>query len=68
MSLNEIKEIFENATLGELLDEWELAYKRYPSEVIGLLLEELERRNPEAFKAWIEQDKHEKTLSEFMTA
>lgn len=68
MNLNEIKEIFENATLGELLDEWELAQSNYPGEVIGALLEELERRNPTAFREWLEQERHEKSLSEYMTA
>lgn len=68
MTLEEVKEIFENAQLAELLEEWELAYDRYPGEIIALLLEELERRNPKAFREWLEQDKHEKTLSEYMTA
>jgi hypothetical protein len=67
MTLQEIKEIYENATLGELLDEWDLAQGNYPGEVIGALLEELERRNPAAFKMWLEQDLHERELKEFMT-
>lgn len=66
MYLEEIKEIYENATLGELLDEWDLAQGKYPGEVIGVLLEELEKRNPTAFREWLEQDLHDKELKEFM--
>ena len=68
ITLEEIKEALENAPLADLLDEWELAHDKHSPEIIGLLLEELESRNPEAFKKWLEQDRHEKSLTEFMTA
>lgn len=68
ITLEEVKEALQYAQLSELLDEWELAHDKHSSEVIGLLLEELHNRNPEAFNAWLSQDKHDKSLREFMTA
>ncbi len=67
--LEQVKEGLQNAQLTELLDEWEMAlkYDKYDSHIRGLLLDELRSRNPEAFQKWLEQDKYEKTLSEFMT-
>lgn len=66
MTKQEMQETLAYAQLGELLEAWEMADK-LSGEAIGLLLEELESRNPVAFKKWLEQDKQEKTLSEFMT-
>ena len=66
MTEQEMRETLTYAQLGELLEAWEMADK-LSGEAIGLLLEELESRNPTAFRKWLEQDKQEKTLSEFMT-
>lgn len=72
MTMNEMKEILSNATLGELLDEWELTSNINDPEiptVRGWLMDELESRNPEAFNAWIDQDEpYDEDLRKFMTA
>lgn len=66
MTEQEMKETLAYAQLGELLEAWEMADK-LSGEAIALLLDELQSRNPEAFQKWLDQDKQEKTLSEFMT-
>lgn len=72
MTMNEMKEMLSNATLADLLDEWELTSKindpAIPT-VRGWLMDELESRNPEAFNAWLDQDEpYDEDLREFMTA
>ena len=72
MTMNEMKEMLENATLADLLDEWELTSKindpAIPT-VRGWLMDELESRNPEAFNAWLDQDEpYDEDLRKFMTA
>lgn len=66
------REMLANATLGDLLDEWELTTNMNDSEIStvrGWLMDELESRNPEAFDKWLEQDAPEDSqLREFMTA
>jgi hypothetical protein len=62
MTMNEMKEVLENATLADLLDQWELTSTINDPEiptVRGWLMEELESRNPEAFNAWLDQDEPE---------
>lgn len=56
------KELLENATLTDLLDEWELTSNIRTPEIAtvrGWLMDELESRNPEAFNAWLDQDEPE---------
>ena len=72
MTMNEMKEMLSNATLADLLDEWELTSSindpAIPT-VRGWLMDELESRNPEAFNAWLDQDEpYDEDLREFMTA
>lgn len=50
-------EILENATLAELLDELELTSGIRTEEVAmvrGWIMDEIERRVPEAFNKWID--------------
>lgn len=66
------REMLANATLGDLLDEWELTTNSNDPEIAtvrGWLMDELESRNPEAFDKWLDQDEPEDSqLREFMTA
>lgn len=66
------REMLSNATLGDLLDEWELTTNSNDPEIAtvrGWLMDELESRNPEAFNAWLDQDAPEDNqLREYMTA
>ena len=61
-----------NATLGDLLDEWELTTNINNSGIFTVrewLMDELESRNPEAFNAWLDQDDAtDESLREFMVA
>ena len=53
------RELLENQTLAELLDEWEMTSKIDKPEIPmirGGLLDEFIKRNPEGFYAWIDQD------------
>lgn len=72
MTMNEMKEMLSNATLADLLEEWELTSKISDPEIAtvrGWLMDELESRNPEAFNAWLDQDEPEdEDLRTFMTA
>ena len=68
------REMLSNATLGDLLDEWELTSSIDDTGISiaivrGWLMDELESRNPEAFGAWLDQDDAtDESLREFMTA
>ena len=56
------RKVLENATLTDLLDEWELTSNIRTPEIAtvrGWLMDELESRNPEAFNAWLDQDEPE---------
>lgn len=68
----EAREMLSNATLGDLLDEWELTSNINDPEIAtvrGWLMDELESRNPEAFNKWLDQDAPEDSqLREYMTA
>lgn len=64
------REILSNATLADLLDEWELTSSVNSPEVYtvrGWLMDEFERRNPEAFNEWLDGDAEDDTLAEYMT-
>lgn len=72
MSKATARELISNLTLAELLDEWELTSKVNNPEIAtvrGWLMEELEKRNPEAFDKWLDQDEPtDEMLKELMTA
>ena len=62
MTMTEMKEMIEEATLADLLDQWELTSKINDPEIAtvrGWLMDEFESRNPEAFNAWLDQDEPE---------
>lgn len=65
------REMLSNATLGDLLDEWELTTHIDDPEIFtvrGWLMDELEKRNPEAFDAWLESEEcRDEDLREYMT-
>lgn len=53
------REMISNLTLPDLLDEWELTTNvKNPNiyTVRGWLMDELEKRNPEAFDKWLESE------------
>jgi len=66
MTKAEIKarEIIANQTTDDLLDEWELtssnAYPRIEAAAVrGWIMDELEKRYPEEFNTWLDQDEPE---------
>lgn len=62
--------LLENAQLADLLEEWGMtANWRSPevAQVRGWLMDELEKRNPEAFNAWLESDAEDIALKDYMT-
>ena len=64
------RQILENAQLTELLEEWELTAGRRDPEIAtvrGWLMDELEKRNPEAFNAWLDSDAEDAELRCYMT-
>lgn len=56
-----MREIISNQTMADLLDEWELTSKMKITVelafVRGLLMDEFENRNPEAYNEWLDSDK-----------
>ena len=58
-------------TLDQLLNAWEATEHLHTPEtpvVRGWLMDEIERRNPEAFNAWLDQDAPEDDqLRQYMT-
>lgn len=65
------KEIISNQTLADLFDEWDLTTKAKTTPelatVRGWLMDEFEKRNPEGFNAWLDQDyPDDKTLRDYI--
>lgn len=57
-----VRETLKNSSLEKLLDLWELTDKMnglQVSTVRGWLMDEIERRNPDGFDAWLDQDSPE---------
>ena len=57
--MEEAREILGSMTLMDLIDEWELTTTVSDpaiSEVRGWLMDEIERREPKGFNAWLEQE------------
>lgn len=53
------KEMISNLTLPELLDEWEMTSNINTMEIYtirGWLMDELQKRNPNGFNAWLDTD------------
>lgn len=65
------RELLENQTLTELLDEWEMTSKIDKPEIPmirGWLMDEFIKRNPEGFYAWLDQDLcYDEDLRDYMT-
>lgn len=53
-------EVLKNSSTEKLLDLWELTDRMKPTQEVttvrGWLMDEIERRNPEGFDTWLEQD------------
>lgn len=66
------RELISNLTLAELLDEWELTTNNNDPDIYtvrGWLMDELQKRNPEAFDKWLDSEEPtDEMLKEFMTA
>ena len=66
----EAREMISNLTLSDLLDEWELTTNINSPNIYtvrGWLMDELEKRNPEAFNKWLDMDAPEDSdLRSFM--
>lgn len=73
MTKNEIKarNMITNQTLAELFDEWELTGKINTPEIAivrGWLMDEFEKRNPEAFNKWLDSEEClDEELKDYMT-
>jgi len=65
------REIISNQTLDQLLTQWELTSvindENIPT-VRGWLMDELEKRNPEAFDKWLDSYTDDDNLRDYMTA
>lgn len=64
------REFLSNEQLGNLLDEWELTANIKSSDIYmvrGWLLDEFEKRNPQAFEKWLDGDAEDSTLRDYMT-
>ena len=65
------REIISKQTLNELLTQWELTSvindENIPT-VRGWLMDELVKRNPEAFDKWLDSDAEDESLRDYMTA
>lgn len=59
-------------TMAQLLQDWDLTehmpFRQEVATIRGWLLEEFERRDPEAFDAWLESDDPEASPRYFFNA
>ena len=65
------RELISKQTLEQLLTQWELTSivnDEHIYTVRGWLMEELQKRNPEAFDKWLDSDAEDEKLREYMTA
>ena len=65
------KELISKQTLDNLLTQWELTSVMndpHIPTVRGWLMDELEKRNPEAFNEWLDNDEEDNTLRNYMVA
>lgn len=65
------RELISKLSLNQLLDQWELTSvindENIPT-VRGWLMDELEKRNPEAFDKWLDSYTEDDQLRKYMTA
>lgn len=65
------REMISKQSLDQLLTQWELTSvindENIPT-VRGWLMDELEKRNPEALGKWLDSDAEDDKLREYMTA
>ena len=64
-----IAKIFAQLSTEKLIESWELTDTNKDdniSTVRGWIMDEMERRNPEAFEAWMEADAHAKARQFFL--
>lgn len=64
------RELISNQQLADLLDEWELTTNNPDPEICtvrGWLMDEFEKRNPEAYNEWLDGEAEDNTLREYMT-
>jgi len=65
------REKISKLTLNELLTQWELTSvindENIPT-VRGWLMDELEKRNPDAFDKWLDEDAEDENLRGYMLA
>lgn len=65
------RKMISNLSLNTLLDQWELTSivnDEHIPTVRGWLMDELEKRNPEAFDRWLDSEAEDETLRDYMTA
>jgi hypothetical protein len=66
-----IPAMIRNLSTAQLLDVWDLTGNRTEREVAdvrGWIMDELERRNPDGFAAWLDQDApNDKDLRRYIT-
>ena len=65
------REIISKQTLDQLLTQWELTSVINDSNIYtvrGWLMDELSKRNPEAFDKWLDDDAEDENLRKYMTA
>lgn len=64
------RELIAKLSTENLLSQWELTTNcndvNIPT-VRGWLMDELEKRNPEAFNEWLDKDAEDEALREYMT-
>ena len=64
-----IAKIFAQLSTEKLIESWELTDTNKDdniSTVRGWIMDEMKRRNPEAFEAWMEADAHAKARQFFL--
>lgn len=65
------KRLLKGLSLNALLEEWELTTTNDDENIYtvrGWLMDEFERRNPDAYEAWIMESAEDETLRDYMTA
>ena len=63
------RELISKQPLEELLTQWELTSivtDEHIPTVRGWLMDELQKRNPEAFDKWLDSDSEDEALREYM--
>lgn len=67
---NKARELIAQLSMENLLVQWELTTncndENIPT-VRGWLMDEFEKRNPEAFDEWLDKDAEDETLRKYMT-